>query len=116
MAHELATGIHQEERHDAESLRKVPAQGSSQLDSAGSRHVCKCPKSRTCERLEIEEEIFEACIDQGVLTCRGSWFRAEHDKPPTSLFFRTTFASASEEQMDVAIERFGTAVKQSFKL
>lgn len=74
------------------------------------------PDVNTKSLLQIEEEIFEACIDQGVLTCRGSWFRAEHDKPPTSLFFRTTFASASEEQMNVAIERFGTAVKQSFKL
>ncbi|ETS87048.1 hypothetical protein PFICI_00876 [Pestalotiopsis fici W106-1] len=74
------------------------------------------PGVKTKSLLEIEEEIFDACIDQGVLTCRGSWFRAEHDKPPTSLFFRTTFASASEEQMDVAIERFGAAVKESFKL
>jgi aromatic amino acid aminotransferase I / 2-aminoadipate transaminase len=51
-----------------------------------------------------------------VLACRGSWFRAEKEKPLTSLFFRTTFASASAEQMAVAIERFGAAVKDSFKL
>ncbi|KAI0137038.1 aromatic amino acid aminotransferase [Xylariales sp. AK1849] len=66
--------------------------------------------------LEIEEEIFDSCIDKGVLACRGSWFLAEHEKPLTALFFRTTFASASEEQMAVAIERFGAAVRGSFKL
>ncbi|KAK9775720.1 putative Aminotransferase class I/classII domain-containing protein [Seiridium cardinale] len=66
--------------------------------------------------IEIEEEIFDSCIEKGVLACRGSWFLAEHDKPLTSLFFRTTFASASEEQMEVAIERFGTAVKNGFQI
>lgn len=66
--------------------------------------------------IDIEAEIFDSCIDKGVLACRGSWFLAEHDKPLTSLFFRTTFASASEEQMAVAIERFGTAIRQSFKM
>ncbi|KAK7941385.1 aromatic aminotransferase Aro8 [Apiospora aurea] len=31
--------------------------------------------------LELEEEIFDSCIERGVLACRGSWFRAEHDRP-----------------------------------
>jgi aromatic amino acid aminotransferase I / 2-aminoadipate transaminase len=66
--------------------------------------------------LEIEEEIFDLCIEKGVLACRGSWFLAEHDKPLTSLYFRTTFASASAEQMAVAIERFGAAIRESFQL
>ncbi|KAK8055035.1 aromatic amino acid aminotransferase [Apiospora rasikravindrae] len=64
--------------------------------------------------LALEEEIFDSCIDRGVLACRGSWFRAEHDKPLSGLFFRTTYAAASEEQMAVAIERFGDAVRGSF--
>ncbi|KAK6068785.1 aromatic amino acid aminotransferase [Seiridium cupressi] len=65
--------------------------------------------------IDIEEEIFDSCIEKGVLACRGSWFLAEHDKPLTSLFFRTTFASASEEQMEVAIERFGSPVVLKLK-
>ncbi|KAK8087817.1 aromatic aminotransferase Aro8 [Apiospora hydei] len=64
--------------------------------------------------LELEEEIFDSCIERGVLACRGSWFRAEHDRPLSGLFFRTTYAAASEEQMAVAIERFGDAVRGSF--
>lgn len=64
--------------------------------------------------LELEEEIFDSCIDRGVLACRGSWFRAEPGRPLSGLFFRTTYAAASEAQMAVAIERFGAAVRASF--
>ncbi|OTB02327.1 hypothetical protein M426DRAFT_322759 [Hypoxylon sp. CI-4A] len=72
------------------------------------------PHATTKSILEIEEEIFDSCIDKGVLAIRGSWFRAEQDVPPTGLFFRVTFAAASEEDMARAIERFGAAVRESF--
>lgn len=65
---------------------------------------------------EIEEEIFNLCIDKGVLVARGSWFAAEHDKPPKDLFFRATFAAAAPEPMREAIRRFGEAVKTSYRL
>lgn len=64
--------------------------------------------------LEIEEEIFHSCIEGGVLACRGSWFRAERDVDPTGLCFRTTFATASQAEMDIAIQRFGKCVRASF--
>ncbi|KAI1082968.1 PLP-dependent transferase [Whalleya microplaca] len=73
------------------------------------------PDASTKSILEIEEEIFDLCIEKGVLACRGSWFRAEQDVPPSGLFFRTTFAAASEENMAKAIERFGAAVRESFR-
>ncbi|KND90430.1 Aromatic amino acid aminotransferase C56E4.03 [Tolypocladium ophioglossoides CBS 100239] len=63
---------------------------------------------------EIEEEIFNSCIDSGVLVARGSWFLAEKDKPLPGLYFRTTFAMASPEAMNEAIKRFGKAVRDSF--
>ena len=66
--------------------------------------------------LEIEEEIFNSCISRGVLVARGSWFRTEQDKPLKELFFRATFASASAENMNEAIRRFGHAVRESFGL
>ncbi|KAI2633708.1 PLP-dependent transferase [Hypomontagnella submonticulosa] len=72
------------------------------------------PQAGTKSILEIEEEIFTSCIDKGVLAIRGSWFCAEQDKPPSGLFFRTTYASASEADMARAIERFGNAVRESF--
>lgn len=65
---------------------------------------------------EIEEEIFNSCIDKGVLVARGSWFTAEHDKPPKGLFFRATFATASAENMNEAIRRFGEAVRASYRM
>jgi len=64
---------------------------------------------------EIEEEIFNSCIENGVLVARGSWFQTEKEKPLSGLYFRTTFAAASAEGMDQAISRFGQAVKSSFK-
>jgi aromatic amino acid aminotransferase I / 2-aminoadipate transaminase len=66
--------------------------------------------------MEIEEEIFNLCIDKGVLVGRGSWFRAEHEKPPTGLYFRATYAAATLEAMTEAIRRFGEAVRQSYGL
>ncbi|KAI1765331.1 PLP-dependent transferase [Hypoxylon sp. FL1150] len=72
------------------------------------------PQASTKSILEIEDNIFASCIDKGVLAIRGSWFRAEQDVPPSGLFFRTTFAAASEEDMAHAIERFGAAVRESF--
>ncbi|KAI0842920.1 PLP-dependent transferase [Hypoxylon sp. FL0890] len=74
----------------------------------------KHPQAATKSILEIEEDIFKSCIDKGVLAIRGSWFRAERDVAPRELFFRTTFAAASEDDMARAIERFGAAVKESF--
>ena len=113
--------------------------------------------------LEIEEEIFQAGIERGVLTSRGSWFRAEGPGPlrdtiPSAravhengvaegrrkrdsmgnvkealtnghgngevsengtggddrIYFRTTFAAASSEQVAEAISRFGDALKAVF--
>ncbi|KAK7968896.1 Aromatic amino acid aminotransferase [Apiospora saccharicola] len=72
------------------------------------------PHASSKSLLELEEQIFDSCIDKGVLACRGSWFSAEPDRPQSGLFFRTTYAAASEEQMAVAIERFGQAVRGSF--
>jgi aromatic amino acid aminotransferase I / 2-aminoadipate transaminase len=64
--------------------------------------------------LDIEEEIFNRCIDGGVLIARGSWFRAEHDKPPSGLHFRATFAAATAENMTEAIRRLGVAIRETY--
>ncbi len=66
--------------------------------------------------LDIEEEIYNLCIEKGVLIGRGSWFRAEQDKPPRGLFFRATHAAATSESMTEAIRRFGAAVRQSYRM
>ena len=66
--------------------------------------------------LEIEEEIFNSCIESGVLVGRGSWFMAEQDKPPSGLYFRATYAAATPENMTEAIRRFGAAVRRSYRM
>ncbi|KAL2852012.1 pyridoxal phosphate-dependent transferase [Aspergillus pseudoustus] len=66
-------------------------------------------------RDSIEESLFTAAVNNGVLISRGSWFKAagaSEDK----LFFRATFASASEENITEAIRRFGATVRAEFKL
>lgn len=74
------------------------------------------PDAASRSILDLEEEIFNLCIDKGVLVARGSWFAAEHEKPPSELFFRATFAAATPENMTKAIERFGMAVRQSYRI
>ncbi|KAK0731640.1 aromatic amino acid aminotransferase [Lasiosphaeris hirsuta] len=64
--------------------------------------------------LEIEEDIFNRCISKGVLVGRGSWFRAEQDKAPRDMFFRTTYAAATPENMTEAIGRLGAAIRESY--
>jgi aromatic amino acid aminotransferase I / 2-aminoadipate transaminase len=65
--------------------------------------------------VEIEEEIFNSCISKGVLVARGSWFRTEPEVGPQGeLFFRATYAAASEFNINEAIRRFGMAVRESF--
>ncbi|KAH7136550.1 pyridoxal phosphate-dependent transferase [Dactylonectria macrodidyma] len=74
----------------------------------------KHPHSAERSIVDIEQEIFDSCIESGVLVARGSWFLTEKDKPPPGLFFRATYASATPENMNEAIKRFGKAVKDSF--
>ncbi|RAH42911.1 aminotransferase-like domain-containing protein [Aspergillus brunneoviolaceus CBS 621.78] len=66
---------------------------------------------------EIEEAVFHAAVDAGVLVCRGSWFRAGGasigDNP---LFFRTTFAAAGADAISQAISRLGQALRAEYQL
>ncbi|KAL1841118.1 hypothetical protein VTJ49DRAFT_7396 [Mycothermus thermophilus] len=74
------------------------------------------PDATSKSILEIEEEIFNRCIAKGVLVARGAWFRADQDKPPSGLYFRTTFAAATPDNMREAIRRLGEAIRESFHL
>ena len=63
----------------------------------------------------IENEIFSACIERGVLLSPGSWFRVERRAVQEELFFRATFAAAESEHMDEAIRRFGETLRAVFR-
>lgn len=63
---------------------------------------------------ELEDEIFLACVAQGVLVSKGSWFLADKSAAPSQLFFRATFAAATSDKMAEAIERFGGAIREAF--
>ncbi|KAF4469486.1 aromatic amino acid aminotransferase I [Fusarium albosuccineum] len=64
---------------------------------------------------EIEQDVFSNALENGVLCARGSWFRAEPHTAPSELFFRTTFAAATEDAMRTAIQRLSTAIRQAFR-
>lgn len=64
-------------------------------------------------RQAIEEDIFQAAIDNGVLVSRGSWFKADGISEG-DMFFRATFAAASADNIAEAIARFGTALRAQF--
>lgn len=76
----------------------------------------KHPHASTKSISEMEAEIFDDCLDKGVLVAAGSWFVADHDAEPTGLFFRATYAAATPENMTEAIRRLGEAIRSSFKL
>jgi len=65
--------------------------------------------------LEIEEKVFLAAVEKGVLLARGSWFRAEKGSDE-KLFVRTTFAAASAEKIEEAVKRMGEALRDEFGL
>jgi aromatic amino acid aminotransferase I len=65
--------------------------------------------------LAIEEKIFLAAVEKGVLCSRGSWFRAQRGTD-TEMFFRTTFAAASSGDISEAMRRFGEALRDEFGL
>lgn len=64
----------------------------------------------------IEEAIFKAAIDKGTLISRGSWFRGSTSYPQDKMFFRATFAAATEGNIQEAISRFADALKGEFNL
>jgi aromatic amino acid aminotransferase I / 2-aminoadipate transaminase len=66
--------------------------------------------------LEIEEEIYNSCINKGVLVARGSWFRADQTTEPSELYFRATYAMAGEDAMREAVRRLGAAIRESFQI
>ncbi|KAL7931874.1 pyridoxal phosphate-dependent transferase [Trichoderma chlorosporum] len=74
------------------------------------------PNAKLHSALDIEEEIFAACLKRGVLVAKGSWFRAEPDLPLEDVFFRLTLAASSAENMEVAVRTFGTALRTIFNL
>lgn len=65
---------------------------------------------------EMEDEIFQAALQQTLLISKGSWFRAEEGDIGDKIFFRATFAAASDEQIQEGIKRFGVALRSVFQL
>ncbi|KAG7813595.1 hypothetical protein KL921_001141 [Ogataea angusta] len=58
---------------------------------------------------ELENMIFDANIDKGVLLAKGHWFMV--DQTLQKAGFRATYAFAEEEELVEASQRFGEALK-----
>ncbi|KAJ5776305.1 aromatic amino acid aminotransferase [Penicillium nucicola] len=65
---------------------------------------------------DIEENVFQAAVQAGVLLCRGSWFRAGGRAIEGSLYFRTTYAAAESHKISEAVKRLGKAFRLEFQL
>ena len=93
---------------------------------------------KTALLMEIEEKIFQTAAANHVLIARGSWFRAEKDNHPlvemnghgdgqqngsgvahlsddATIYFRMTFAAASQDKIAEAVRRFGETLRQEFQ-
>jgi aromatic amino acid aminotransferase I len=75
------------------------------------------PRAGALSHEEIEELVFMASVERGALVTKGSWFYADEGfRAQDAMFFRATFAAAPEGQIDLAIRRFGAAVRDVFGL
>ncbi|KAF5112424.1 hypothetical protein DV495_004773 [Geotrichum candidum] len=68
------------------------------------------------EKLELD--IYQAGIDHGVLMIPGHWFLVKEKNHPkgTSMFFRGTFASVTEDKLQVGLKLFGEVLRKQFNL
>lgn len=66
-------------------------------------------------RLEVEGRIYMEAKQNGVQVSKGSWFATKMDSR-APIYFRLTFAAASEESLEQAIVRFGRALRMEFLL
>lgn len=65
----------------------------------------------------VEMAVFERGLKDGALLVPGSWFKSpNYVSKGTSFFFRGTYASATMENIDLALEKFGKAIKEEFQL
>ena len=76
----------------------------------------KHPDAHSKSLPEVEEEVWQACVERGVLIARGSWFYAQRDIKHEDMFLRATFAAAKFDKMTEGIRRFGEALMESFHL
>ena len=60
-----------------------------------SLDMAKYPTAKDAQ--SIENEVFQALLDRGVLVTPGSYFLSEKDKPLEKVFFRATFAAAVDQ-------------------
>lgn len=66
---------------------------------------------------EVEKAIFERALANGSLLVPGSWFKSPNfEQKGSEIFFRGTYASATMENIDLALEKFGKAIKDEFQL
>ncbi|KAJ3534237.1 hypothetical protein NM208_g7622 [Fusarium decemcellulare] len=61
----------------------------------------------------IEDRVYRRALLKGTLCCKGSVF-CTSGSVPKNMFLRVTFASTSLEELDIAIQRMGAALREEF--
>ena len=74
-------------------------------------------------RADVERNLFERCLKEGVLIIPGGYFKAEGDPEGEGGgdesgvgYVRGTFAAVGEEQLVEGIRRFGRSIREEFNL
>ncbi|OKL57085.1 hypothetical protein UA08_07574 [Talaromyces atroroseus] len=62
----------------------------------------------------IQRAIFASAVQQKVFLTQGSFFWCDSSAPESRMFFRATYASASQENLTEAARRFGVALRNEF--
>jgi aromatic amino acid aminotransferase I / 2-aminoadipate transaminase len=66
---------------------------------------------------ELEDKLFEATLDRGVVYSKGSWFQPpllEAEAGPRCVWLRLTYVAAKENEMEVAVAVISGVIKDVF--
>lgn len=63
--------------------------------------------------VDVEDSIYSCAMRNGVAVSKGSWFAANRCSVK-DVYFRMTFAAATEDDLAQAVERFGRAIREEF--
>lgn len=81
----------------------------------GRLHPSFDKESPSCSLGNIEELVFTAALERGVLCCKGGWFRVQ-DSVVTDPHLRITFAAAPEDKITEGIQKLGETLREQFQL
>jgi aromatic amino acid aminotransferase I len=66
--------------------------------------------------VELGEKLFRKFLEEKVLVLPGNVFKADESQVDDEVYFRGTFAAVPLDKLEIGIQRFGKAIKETFGL